>query len=156
MLEEALSTAADLRRALEAEVERARREPGALRTLDSARLFASASARAAFHDEVARLESALAARLARAGAALGLAEVTLAGLTSRAPAAGSALAALLARIRALAAELKDLDRLNRALAGRASACVQGYLNALAPAPAAYDRRGARASGASRSAVSRKA
>jgi regulator of sirC expression with transglutaminase-like and TPR domain len=153
MLEDALSTAADLRRALEAEVERARHEREALRTLDSARLFASATARAAFNAEVARLESALAARLARAAGALGLPEVTLARLALRAPAEAAALAALLADVRSLAAALAELDRLNLALAGRAAACVQGYLNALSPTPAAYDRRGLRSAGASRSAVS---
>jgi FlgN protein len=153
MLEEALNTAAALRRALEAEVERARHEREALRTLDSDRLFASASARAAFNAEVARLESALATRLARAAGALGLPEVTLARLALRAPAAAAALSAVLADIRSLAAALAELDRLNVALAGRAAACVHGYLNALSPTPAAYDRRGLRAAGMSRSAVS---
>ncbi len=156
MLEEALSTAAELRRTLEAEVERARHEREALRTLDSDRLFASAAARSAFNAEVARLESALAGSLARAAGALGLPEVTLPRLALRAPAAAAALAAALADIRSLASALAELDRLNLALAGRAAACVQGYLNALAPTPAAYDRRGLRAGGFSRPIVSSKA
>jgi hypothetical protein len=156
MLEEALSTAAELRDLLQAEVQRAREERGVLRTLDAARLFESASARAAFNADVARLESALAARLARAAGALGLPEVTMARLALRAPKPAGALAAILADVRALAGALAELDRLNLALAGRALACVQGYLDALSPRPAAYDRRGLRAASAARSATSSRA
>jgi hypothetical protein len=144
MLEEALATAHELRRALELEVERARREREVLRTLDSDRLFASASARAGFNAEIARLEAALAAALARGAAALGLSEVTLHRLSLRAPVEAGELSQRLADIRALAGALAELDRLNLLLAGRAMACVQGYLNALNPQPAAYDRRGVRA------------
>jgi hypothetical protein len=144
MLEESLATALALRRALEREVERARREREVLRTLDSDRLFASAGARAAFNDEVARLESSLAAALARAAGALGLTEVTLNRLVGAAPEEAAELSRVLADVRSLAGTLAELDRLNLLLAGRALACVQGYLTALDPAPAAYDRRGARA------------
>jgi len=146
MLEEALAVAIELRAALEDEVERARREREVLKTLDGDRLFASASARAGFNVEVARLESALAGALARAAGALGLSEVTLQRLSHVAPEGAATLARLLADIRSLAGALAELDRLNLMLAGRALACVQGYLTALDPAPTAYDRRGARAPG----------
>jgi hypothetical protein len=144
MLEEALATAHELRRALELEVERARREREVLRTLDSDLLFASASARAGFNTEVARLETALASALTRAAEQLGLTEVTLHRLSLKAPAEAAELSRRLADVRSLAGALAELDRLNLMLAGRAMACVQGYLTALNPQPAAYDRRGARA------------
>lgn len=147
MLEEALATAHELRRALQLEVERAQREREVLRTLDSDRLFSGAAARAAFNAEVARLETALAGALSRAAGALGLSEVSMARLTALAPEGAGELARLLADIRALAGALAELDRLNLMLAGRALACVQGYLTALSPAPAAYDRRGLRAASA---------
>lgn len=156
MLSEALSTAAALKRALEGEVERARREREVLRTLDSDRLFASAAARAGFNAEVARLEGRLAGALARAAGALGLSEVTLERLRVKAPEGAEALAAILADVRALAGALAELDRLNLMLAGKALACVQGYLTAIAPAPTAYDRRGARPAARSLAAVSSKA
>jgi hypothetical protein len=156
MLEEALTTAHRLKEALEAEVERARHEREVLRTLDSDRLFAGASARAAFNAEVAALEQRLASALARAAGALGLSEVTLARLVIRVPEEAEALARVLADVRALAGALAELDRLNLLLAGRALACVQGYLTALAPAPSAYDRRGGRATVRAVAAVSSKA
>jgi len=143
MLEETLTTAVALRCALEAEVERARREREALRTLDSDRIFAGAAARAAFNGHVADLQERLAKALARAAGALGAPEVTLARLAERAPAETAALSRTLADVRALAGALAELDRLNLMLAGRALACVQGYLTALQPPAAAYDRRGAR-------------
>jgi len=144
MLEECLATAHELRRALELEVERAQREREVLRTLDSDRLFAGAAARAGFNAEVARLETALAGALARAASALGLSEVTLHRLATRAPDGAAELARVLGDIRSLAGALAELDRLNLMLAGRALACVQGYLTALNPTPTAYDRRGLRA------------
>ncbi|HVO19374.1 MAG TPA: flagellar export chaperone FlgN [Anaeromyxobacter sp.] len=143
MLEEALATTVELRRALEAEVERARAEREALKSLDSDRIFASAAARAAFNAEVAQLESQLAAALRRAAGRVGAAEVTLAALAARSPGETAALTRALADVRALAAALAELDRLNLLIAGRAMACVQAYLNALQPAPSAYDRRGIR-------------
>jgi hypothetical protein len=156
MLGEALSTAEALKLALEGEVDRARREREVLRTLDSDRLFASAAARAGFNAEVARLESRLASALARAAGALGLSEVTLERLRVKAPEGAARLAAILADVRALAGALAELDRLNLMLAGKALACVQGYLTAIAPAPSAYDRRGLRPSARGLAAVSSKA
>jgi hypothetical protein len=156
MLEEALNTASRLRDALEAEVERARHEREILRTLDADRLFAGASARASFNAEVAALETRMASALARAASSLGLSEVTMARLKIRAPEEAEALAHVLSDVRALAGALAELDRLNLMLAGRALACVQGYLTALAPAPTAYDRRGGRAPMRAVAAVSSKA
>jgi hypothetical protein len=77
-------------------------------------------------------------------------------LKLRAPEEAEALAACLSDVRALTGALAELDRLNLMLAGRALACVQGYLTALAPAPTAYDRRGGRATVRAVAAVSSKA
>jgi hypothetical protein len=156
MLEEAVTLAAALERALEEELARSRAEREALRTLDSDRIFAGASARAAFNARVADLQGRLAAALAHTAESAGLAEVTLARLAMVDPEGASALSELLAEIRTLAAALAEMDRLHLVLAGRALACVQGYLTALNPAPSAYDRRGMRAPSSGRpSTTSRK-
>ncbi len=143
-LENALEAAGRLRDTIAAEVERARDERRLLRTLDAAGLFARAAQRGEFLAEVARLERELASSLARAAAALGLPEVTLERLRLRVPRQGEALARVLSEVRALAGALREIDALNLKLAGRALTCVRGYVQALQPAPLAYDRRGARA------------
>lgn len=143
-LDPAVAAAEALRRILEEEVEAARRERQLLRKLDIEGIFDRASQRGMFFDRVRRAESRLAAELSRAAAALGLREVTLEGLRRSAPVDGERLAQVFAEIRALAGALSELDRLNHALAGRALACVRGYVDAIAPVPRAYDRRGTRA------------
>ncbi len=143
-LENALETAGQLRDALAAEVESARAERQLLRTLDAERLFARAAERAAFLARTSQLERALGASLARATSSIGLGELTLERLRKAAPVAGAAIADLLSEIRALAAALQEIDALNVQLARRALACVRGYVDALHPAPRAYDRRGAHA------------
>ncbi|MFL5261892.1 MAG: flagellar export chaperone FlgN [Anaeromyxobacteraceae bacterium] len=154
-LENALETAGRLRDALAAEVESARRERQLLRSLDAAALFARASQRGAFLAEVARLERELAARLGAAAKALGLEEVTLDRFRLRVPVTGERLAHTLAEVRALAGALQEVDRLNLDLAGRALACVRGYVEAVRPTPRAYDRRGARAAAPTLAMVSSK-
>jgi len=142
LLDHALAVAAELRAAVAAEVDHARRVREALRTLDSERVLESAARRAAFNAHVARLERSLTHAVRAAGGALGILEPTLSALARRAPAA-SALSEALAEITALAGTLCELDRLNGMLAGRALVCVHAYLAALHPSPAAYDRRGLR-------------
>jgi hypothetical protein len=154
-LEIALEKAAQLRDALAAEVESARDERQLLRTLDARGLFARAATRNHFLAEVARLERELAAALSRAAAALGLSELTLEALRARAPGPGERLAHTLSEVRALAGALHEIDRLNLQLAGRALACVRGYVEAVQPAPRAYDRRGTRAASASVAMISSK-
>jgi hypothetical protein len=146
-LEHAVATAAGLRDILAREVESAREERRLLRRLDVSGLFARAAQRGAFLAEAQRLEGELAGHLARAAASLGLREVTLDGLRAAAPEVGGRLSGVLGEVRALAGSLSELDRLNHALAARALSCVRGYVHSLAPAPSAYDRRGARASAA---------
>jgi hypothetical protein len=139
----AIAAAGRLRDLLSAEVEGARGERRLLRTLDSAALFARAQSRAAFLAETQRVERELADGLVVAARALGIQEVTLQRLEAAAPRDGGALARALSEVRALAGALQEIDALNRSLAERALSCVRGYVDAVAPAPQAYDRRGAR-------------
>jgi hypothetical protein len=143
-LENALETAGRLRDALSAEVESARRERQLLRALDASGLFARAAQRSRFLADVARLERELGLSLSHAAGALGLGEVTLDALRARAPEQGEKLARTLSEVRSLAAALREIDHLNLQLAGRALACVRGFVEAVQPAPRAYDRRGTRA------------
>jgi len=153
VLGEAVQAAQELRDTLAAEVEEARGERNLFRTLDSPALLARATARSQFNTRVARLEEKLAAALAKAGEALGLAEVTTAALASREPQGASALSRIFGEIRSLAGAMAELDRMNQFLATRALRVVRGYVQAIAPAPAAYDRRGIRAAAAHRAIVS---
>ncbi len=143
-LENALEKAGQLRDALAAEVENARGERQLLRSLDTGGLFARAAQRSAFLAELARVERELAVSLSRAAGCFGLTEVTLARVRELAPHQGRILTDVLADVRALAGALQEIDRLNLQLAGRALACVRGYMEALQPKPRAYDRRGTRA------------
>jgi hypothetical protein len=154
-LENALETAGRLRDALSAEVESARRERQLLRALDASGLFARAAQRSQFLADVARLERELGLSLSQAAGALGLGEVTLDALRARAPDAGERLARTLSEVRSLAAALREIDHLNLQLAGRALACVRGFVEAVQPAPRAYDRRGSRAAAPALAMVSTK-
>jgi hypothetical protein len=156
MLSKALALADELHGLLRGEVERARAEREVLRSLDPDQIFTRAAERAAFNDQVARLQHRLAEALREGAAALGVAEVTVSGIARRDPLAAARLSRTLAEVRALGHTLSRLDTLNRTLAGRALACVQGYLSALRPMPAAYDRRGARAVAPVQAAFSSKA
>ncbi|SRR6266568_2762840 len=154
-LEQAVATAGQLRDLLAGEVESARAERHLLRSLDASGLFARAAQRGAFLCEVARLERELAAALARAADALGLEQVTLERIRLRSPRLGLALSNNLSEVRALAGALQEIDQLNLQLAGRALACVRGYVDAVQPIPRAYDRRGKRAASRSIALVSSK-
>jgi hypothetical protein len=152
-LQAALGAAERLREALAAEVESARAERSLLKRLDHDGLFARAAERGRFLERAASLERELASGLARASGRLGLPEVTLAKLEAVAPAEAGRLSAILSDIRSLSGALREIDGLNASLAQRALACVRGYVEALAPAPRAYERGGARASSPSLLTVS---
>ena len=145
MLKRAVALADELNRILAAEVERARAEPAALRSLDAEAVFASATRRATFNGEVARIEEALAGALAACAASLGHGAVSLPRLAPHAPAQAAALGRILDEIRGHAGAVAELDAQNRSLAARALACVRGYLAALRPPTSSYDRRGGRPS-----------
>jgi hypothetical protein len=153
VLGEAVSAAEQLREALAQEVEAARSERLLLRTLDSAALLRRAASRAEFQARVSRLEEGLHGALAAAGQRLALPEVTIASLSAGDPQAASALSRVFGEVRALAAALAELDRLNQFLASRALRLVRSYVEALSPEPRSYDRRGLRAVTSTSSAVS---
>ncbi len=155
MLEEAVAAAVELRDVLAEEIEQAREERQLFRRMEARRLFERATSRATFSAEVARLERAMALALSHVAQRLGLAEISLADLAQRAPAEAAPFSRTLGDIRALVSALRELDQLNLFLAGRALTCVRGYVNALSPAPAAYDRRGTRATAAAAAVVSNK-
>jgi hypothetical protein len=140
-LSQATATAARLRDLLAHEVEDARAQRKQLRTLDSAALLAGASKRADFNASAANLQRELADELSAIARERHLPQLSLESLAGFAPAEASALSRTFAEIRSLAAALAELDQLNRAVAERALACVERYLQALALAPQAYDRRG---------------
>ena len=156
MLEQALATAQRLKKVLEQEVERARHEREVIRTLNGERLFAGASARSAFNKEVGALEKRLGTELSHVAEKLGLAEASLTRLRLRLPDEAEAFCRVLSEVRALAGALCEIDRLNLTLAGRALACVQGYLTAMAPPTSAYNRYGGRLATRSIGAFSSKA
>jgi hypothetical protein len=153
VLGEAVRAALELRDALASAVEEARGERELFRSLDARRLLERASARAEFQARVARLEERLRSALAAAASRLGVAEVTLARLAEAEPGGAGALSRAFGEIRSLSAALAELDRLNHFLAARALRVVRGYVEAIAPAPAAYDRRGLRALASSSAVVS---
>ncbi|HTP24170.1 MAG TPA: flagellar export chaperone FlgN [Anaeromyxobacteraceae bacterium] len=143
-LENALEKALSLRNALATEVENARGERQLLGNLDANGLFARAAQRGEFLADVARIERELVDFLARATDTAGVSEISLTKLRALFPREGEVLVRTLSEIRSLAGALNEVNRLNQQLAGRALACVRGYLDALHPTPRAYDRRGTRA------------
>ena len=140
-LSRAIELTEEIRASLEAEVAIAREERVLIRRMDSEGLLARASKRADFNTRTSALMVSLGQTLATAAAELGLTEVTMDALQSRAPEEGRQMAALLADVRALAAKLSQLDALNRMLSQRALSYVRAHLAVLSPKPAAYDRRG---------------
>jgi hypothetical protein len=140
-LELALTVVDSIRRALEAEVERARQERALIRTMDVDGLVHRAALRGTFNDQVRRLQNDLGAALGAAAATLGLKEVTVAALREQRPEQATLLEEGLGAIRSLAAALAELDDLNRILGQRALSYVRAYLGAMNPTPAAYNRRG---------------
>jgi hypothetical protein len=138
----AIEIAERIRGALNAELAAARDQREMIRKLDADGLTERAARRADFNGKLAALEGDLGRALAAAGEQLGLRTVTLEALSARAPAESRRLGRAFADLRALAESLRRTDALNHLLAERALACVRGYVTALAPVPAAYDRRGA--------------
>lgn len=137
----ALALLAELHAALAEEIGRAREERLLLRTLDATLLLDRAARRQQFNARAAALEQKLAAELARAAAAAGLPDATIAGLAKLGGPEGPQLAQALGELRALATALGELDVLNHHLAARTLKVVRGYTAALVARPSAYDRLG---------------
>jgi hypothetical protein len=138
---QAVAIAARLRDLLAGEVEGARGQREHLRALDATALLEGARARAEFNASAARLQRELAGELGAIAAERHLPQLSLETLAGFAPAQAATLSRTFAEVRSLAAALAELDHLNRAVAERALACVERYMQALALAPQAYDRRG---------------
>jgi len=139
----ALEALRRLRELLADEVERAREERRLLRGLDGTALMERASARSRFNAQLADAELAVASGLRTLAIRDGLTELSIADLRRIAPLDAPAFETALGEVRALAEALNDLDSLNRKLAIRAMRVVGGYLDAVTPRAAGYDRRGSR-------------
>lgn len=92
------------------------------------------------------MQDELGAALVAAASVLGVDRVSLDILYASGIHAASKVAQALSELRASAQALQEIDVLNQLLARRALACVRGYLSALAPQAAAYDRYGGVRSG----------
>ncbi|HUM13992.1 MAG TPA: flagellar export chaperone FlgN [Myxococcaceae bacterium] len=139
----ALDALRRLRLLLADEVERARDERRLLRGLDGTALLERASGRARFNAQLAEAELAVAEGLRALANRAGLTELSLEALRRLAPLQAPAFEDALGEVRALAESLNDLDALNRKLALRAMRVVGGYLDAVTPQTAGYDRSGTR-------------
>jgi len=124
----ALAAARALREGLEHELSRARAQAEALHTMDATVLLELAQAREQFAVTGRRLEQQLAA------------------LCPALP-QDVELGAEFSAIRAVAAELKATDILNRQIAGASHQVVTAWLGALRPPAQGYNRHGARPPGA---------
>jgi len=124
----ALQAACALREGLEQELQRARSQSEALKSMDSARLLDLAQGREQFVAVGRRLEQQLAGH-------------------SPVPGQDADLDAEFATIRTLARDIKGVDDLNRQIAGASHQVVTAWLGALRPPARGYDRHGARPQGA---------
>jgi len=143
-LEKTISITNQIRKALEAEVNRAREQRALIRVMDVEGLVRRATLRAEFNTSVGQLQQQLTVQLGAVATRLGLPEMTVEALRKKLPGPAAELSDSLAAIRALAAALAELDDLNRLLGQRALSYVRAYLGAVNPTPAAYDRRGSAA------------
>lgn len=143
-LDQAISITDQIRKALEAEVNRAREQRALIRVMDVEGLVRRATLRAEFNTSVGQLQQQLTVQLGAVAAELGLPEMTVEALRRHLPGSADRLSDSLAAIRALAGALAELDDLNRLLGQRALSYVRAYLGAVNPTPAAYDRRGSAA------------
>lgn len=140
-LDKAITITNQIRKALEAEVNRAREQRALIRVMDVEALVRRATLRAEFNTTVGQLQLQLTEQLSGVAAELGLSEMTVEALRATLPGSAERLSDSLGAIRALAAALAELDDLNRLLGQRALSYVRAYLGAVNPTPAAYDRRG---------------
>jgi len=140
-LDDALAVCDILASALQSELHRGRQLGSALARLDGEGILNFVSARTTFIDDAGSMQNELAAHLSRAGRQLGLSEVTLATLSSKAPEQAEALARAFSLIRELSQELKLHEQVHRQLLEKGLAIVNGYLSSVRPVGSSYDRRG---------------
>jgi hypothetical protein len=145
VLDDALVVCEELVSRLQMELARGRQLGSALARLDGEGILRFVSERTTFIDDVGRLQSDLAAHLAKAGRQLGLAEVTLSSLSTKAPEQAEALARCFSVIRELSHELKLHEQVHRQLLEKGLSIANGYLSVLRPPGTSYDRRGSTSS-----------
>ena len=140
-LDDALVVCDALVTALQGELARGRQLGSALARLDGEGILKFVSERTSFIDDVERLQNELGTHLAKAGRQLGLNEVTVASLSTKAPDQAERLARGFSTVRELSHELKLHEQVHRQLLEKGLALVNGYLSALRPAGTSYDRHG---------------
>jgi len=140
-LEHALDVATRMRQALQAELDEAREQRVLVRKLDVQGLFERARRRGEFNVKLAQMQDDLGAALDATAQVLGVQRVTLDVLHTSGILDASKVAQALSELRASAQALQEIDNLNQVLARRALSCVRGYISALSPRAAVYDRYG---------------
>ena len=140
-IERAIATSQALAEVLDEEVVRAQSQHELIRNFDSQALLDRAAVRQNWNRIVKDLQKELAAHLQAVAAEYGLSVVSVDTLSQVMSEPAGRLANTLARVRALAASLSELDALNRQLAQRANAMVRGYLSALTGNGSTYNQRG---------------
>ncbi len=141
-LEQAIAITETLRTLIEDEVERARQRRAMVRSLDSNGLLESVRHREEFNRQVARLESELSEVMARALRQRGLAQGRLSDLVRSVPVRGESLARRLGELRGLVKTLREMDTATQNVTQHALRWIRSCVATVAPAPVAYDRRGA--------------
>jgi hypothetical protein len=141
-LQEIDETLSDLLGLLEEELGRARAQTARLAALDGPAAFEYARSRETFTIRLAAHEARLLEQVGEAAQALGMSSFEVSEIRRRFPEPGARLFLKLAALGRAAAALRGQDARNLHLAGRARACVTGWLRALTGPAAAYTRRGA--------------
>jgi len=144
MVATAVVCAEELVDELTAEVARARGERLLLKSLDGAKIEVRLAERRAFEERADALQRRLRSSIRSAAIAAGISpegEDVAARLAKTGDEAAH-LAQRIDAVRALAAQLSEINSFNRMLAERALSCTRAFVRALSPRPSAYDRRGA--------------
>jgi hypothetical protein len=141
-LEQAIAITETLRTLIEDEVERARQRRVLVRSLDSVGLLDSVRHREEFNRQVARAEVELSELTTRALRQRGLAQGRLSDLVRSEPVHGETLARRLGELRDLVRTLREIDAATQNVTRHALGWIRSCVGTLAPAPVAYDRRGA--------------
>src|SRR6266511_6452024 len=129
-LEHALDVATGMRKALQAELEKAREQRVLVRKLDVQGLFERARQRGELNVKLAQLQNALAEALGESAHVLGIERVTIELLNASCIPSAQRVAQALSELRASAQALQEIDSFNQVLAKRALGCVRGFLSAL--------------------------
>jgi hypothetical protein len=139
----AVACAEELVDELTAEMARACGERLILKTLDGVKIEGRLAERRAFEERGNALQTRLRGLIREAAIEAGISpdgEDVATRLAQASPEA-AVLADRIGAIRALAAQLSEVNTFNKAFAERALACTRAFVRTLAPRPSAYDRHG---------------